>query len=332
MMMSPHKNIILAIALSVLLFLPFIAEASSVTEYRIFSAELYSRDKKLARIALRRFRLNGIERYLAVNPETLHTEIIPVGAYLVLKKSFPNIRLENKNLRYFRAIEESEKNSKRLQNAGIIHIDDQLPRAYLTADLCPSRLQLDRLLFTALIDEYGAYNKNVPVALSVTGRWLEQHAKDLAWLLELQRKKKIAIVWINHSYSHRYNKKIPFWKNFFLDAHTRVKEEILKAEARMIESGLVPSVFFRFPGLVSNRDIFAQVTVCGLIPIGSDAWLGKNQWPSNGSIILVHANGQEPVGIKRFLWLLRSKKNDIIAKKWILYDLRAGLCEGKKNR
>jgi len=34
-----------------------------------------------------------------------------------------------------------------------------------------------------------------------------------------------------------------------------------------------------------------------MIPIGSDAWLAKNQWPKEGSIVLVHANGHELIGI-----------------------------------
>ncbi|MBN1984057.1 MAG: hypothetical protein JW795_21185 [Chitinivibrionales bacterium] len=45
----------------------------------------------------------------------------------------------------------------------------------------------------------------------------------------------------------------------------------------MVENDLLPSVFFIFPGLVSDRTIVAQIVSFGLIPIGSDAWLGKGQ-------------------------------------------------------
>ena len=39
----------------------------------------------------------------------------------------------------------------------------------------------------------------------------------------------------------------------------------------------------------------------GLIPVGSDAWLAKNEVPSAGSIVLVHGNGNEPVGVEKLL-------------------------------
>ena len=65
----------------------------------------------------------------------------------------------------------------------------------------------------------------------------------------------------------------------------------------MLSAGLEPSVFFRFPGLVSRPDVFEKVVALGLVPLGSDAWLAKSrQPPAEGSIVLVHANGNEPLG------------------------------------
>jgi hypothetical protein len=77
--------------------------------------------------------------------------------------------------------------------------------------------------------------------------------------------------------------------------------------------------------LVSDKEIFKQINGFGLIPIGSDAWLGKNQWPKNGSIILLHANGNEPIGIERFFKLLNEEKNNIRKRQWLLYDLRESI-------
>ena len=37
-----------------------------------------------------------------------------------------------------------------------------------------------------------------------------------------------------------------------------------------------------------------------LISLGADAWLAIDQRPNAGSIVLVHANGNEPLGIKLF--------------------------------
>jgi hypothetical protein len=302
----------------------------SIKDYRIETTRLYTADNKLARIAIRTFSKSGRKCYLAVNPVTLATELVPVGKYFILKKTLKETRSDYAGLAYCRAMAMAEANARRLRNAGITHIPVGDPYVFMTADLCPTKLQIDRALFSRLVSDYGVVHKPVPVALAVSGVWLERHRDDLAWLLGLINKKDLAVIWINHTYNHHYNKRVPWWRNFLLDKRVRVTDEIVRNEIAMIEAGLVPSVFFRFPGLVSNKDIFMQVTDCGLIPLGSDAWLGKKQWPVYGSIILVHANGQEPVGIKRLLWLLESKRSEILAGRWVFFDLRDGLRRSMK--
>ena len=84
------------------------------------------------------------------------------------------------------------------------------------------------------------------------------------------------------------------------------------------------------PGLVSDSNIFDKVISYGLIPIGSDAWLAKNQIPGQGSIVLIHGNGNEPVGIEKFFKLLAAEKNNIRTKNWLLFDLRENVSEEAK--
>ncbi|MDO7744704.1 MAG: polysaccharide deacetylase, partial [Pedobacter sp.] len=83
----------------------------------------------------------------------------------------------------------------------------------------------------------------------------------------------------------------------------------------------LPSVFFRFPGLVSDQQVADKVLAYGIIPVGSDAWLAKGQQPSAGSIVLIHGNGNEPVGVADFIKLLKSKSPAIMGKQWLMYDL-----------
>ena len=71
--------------------------------------------------------------------------------------------------------------------------------------------------------------------------------------------------------------------------------EILETERLLIANGGTPSVFFRFPGLVSSSALMQAVRRHHLISIGADAWLAKGQKPGPGSIILVHPNGNEVV-------------------------------------
>jgi hypothetical protein len=98
--------------------------------------------------------------------------------------------------------------------------------------------------------------------------------------------------------------------------------EILGTEIALLQNGLMPSVFFRFPGLVSDNKIVTKITDFGLIPIGSDAWLAKGQQAQRGSIVLIHGNGNEPIGVNDFITLLKNKKDQVQSKQWLLYDLR----------
>ena len=132
----------------------------------------------------------------------------------------------------------------------------------------------------------------------------------------------MSITWINHSYNHRARKSNSPWDNFMLRKGTDFDEEVLENEKLMIEYGVVPSVFFRFPGLYSGEKVFKKIMEYGLIPVGCDSWIAKGQYPRAGSIVLVHANGNEPIGIKRFIHLLESKKKSILKKHWIIYDIR----------
>jgi hypothetical protein len=63
----------------------------------------------------------------------------------------------------------------------------------------------------------------------------------------------------------------------------------------------------------------------------TDAWLAKGQEPGNGSIVLIHANGNEPVGIKDFIELLRQHQQEVLSKKWELFDLRESVIENEKQ-
>jgi hypothetical protein len=169
------------------------------------------------------------------------------------------------------------------------------------------------------------------VAVSITGQWISRHPGDLQWLDSLVRTNELSIVWINHSYNHFTYKNVPLKMNFMLAPGTRIDDEVLKTEIALLQRNILPSIFFRFPGLVSDREIYRKILNLGLIPVGSDAWLAKGQWPKDGSIVLIHANGNEPLGIKDFIDLLKIKYNDVLSGRWELYDLRESLVRDKSR-
>lgn len=282
-------------------------------------------------IALRRFTRNGTDYLVTVNPATLRTSIGKARQAHCKAATMDAIKMRYNGTFFIKALRESKKNAASLQNAGFTHFLPSEKGINLTVDLCPSRHPFDRLLITTLLNEFGKIEHPVPLGLSITGVWMENHGNDILWLKNLEKRKMISPTWINHSYNHRFSKKLPLRKNFLLEKDTVIEYEVLATEKKMIESGLLPSVFFRFPGLISNLNLVEKITAFGLISLGSDAWLGKRQWPKGGSIVLVHATGNEPIGIVRFINLIKSKRNEIINKHWFLYDLRESVSNYERS-
>jgi hypothetical protein len=249
-------------------------------------------------MVLRSFDNYGKHYLLLVDPQTLITKISQVGFYTVTPMTLAQARAFFVNTPYQKAMAKVENRSVMIQDAGI---EDGMPKETgisLTADLCPSHRPLDRDIFTDIITEFKKVERPVPVALSITGVWMRQHPQDLEWLKKLQADHEIYITWINHSFNHRVSLTEPLKENFLLEPGTDINYEVLETEKAMLFNGLLPSVFFRFPGLVSDQQLVNRITDFGLIPIGTDAWLAKGQQPHAGSIVLIHGNGNEPVGVK----------------------------------
>ncbi len=276
---------------------------------------------------MRSFENEGKSYYMLVNPQTLETKIDEPSFYQVKAMTMLQARDFFKNSPYVKALRKAEKQSVTIQDAGIESGVPQEKGISLTADLCPSHRPLDKRIFTDIFTGFQKVERPVPIALSVTGIWMRQHPQDLEWLKQMQAKHEIYITWINHSFNHRVSLKAPLKENFLLEPGTDISYEVLETEKAMLKNGLQPSVFFRFPGLVSDKQLVYRVTDFGLIPVGTDAWLAKGQQPQAGSIVLIHGNGNEPTGVNDFIKLLQSKTQSIAGKQWLLYDLRESVDE-----
>jgi hypothetical protein len=301
----------------------------NITNYRVYYgwAHNYPQDW----LVLRRFENNGRDYLLLVNPQTLQTKVNETSFYQVKEMSLEQSRIFFKKTAYEKAISQAEKQSVSIQDAGIERGMPNEAGISLTADLCPSHKPLDRRIFIDMFNEFKKVEKPAPIALSVSGLWMLNHVADLEWLKKLRDAGEIRITWVNHSYNHRVSKTAPLKENFLLEPGTDINYEVLATEKLMLKYGLVPSVFFRFPGLVSDQQVVYKITDYGLIPIGSDAWLAKGQHAQNGSIVLIHGNGNEPVGVADFIALLRSKTRLIARKQWLLYDLSSTVEDEEKQ-
>jgi len=275
-------------------------------------------------IGIRSFANDGQQYLLLVNPQTLDSKVDLASNYVISRTPWTKILLEFKTSPYIKSLTAAAAKDFQIQDAGIDNAIPEEQGITLTIDLCPSHKPLDRIIFQSVFDEFKKIEQPAPLAISVSGKWMLKHQDDLNWLKDLVNKKDLDITWINHSYDHEVNS-LPLAENFLLAPGTNLDTEVLENEKLMLKNGLTPSIFFRFPGLISDRSIAQKIEAYGLIPIGSDAWLAKGQQANNGSIVLIHGNGNEELGVKDFLELLKTKKEEVISKQWLLFDLRKGL-------
>jgi hypothetical protein len=254
------------------------------------------------KIAIRSYYRDGERYFLVVDPKNFFTS-------LILAKNF-QLEKESKfsNTPYFRALKKYSKQPYVLLNYGIGRADYNTDGVFLTIDMCPAHKPMEREFFQTLVDISKKNHQPIPIAIAMTGLWMVNHPEEFAWLIDQEKQNHLAITWINHSFHHVYHENVPYQQNFLLTPGTNVEDEILSLEKMLLEKGEVPSVFFRFPGLVANQALVMKLNQFGLIPVGSNAWMAKHDPITPGSVILVHGNSNEPQGIKIVLPLLKAGK------------------------
>jgi hypothetical protein len=127
-------------------------------------------------------------------------------------------------------------------------------------------------------------------------------------LLALDEQPNVELIWSNHSWDHPKAGK-------FMNDYTpkQLRADTLRLEVRMLEWGVVPSAYYRFPGLIHDGARLKAILALDLLPIDCDCWMALVRParpdpfyhpPGDGSIILVHGNGNEARGITAFdQWL-----------------------------
>jgi hypothetical protein len=243
------------------------------------------------RVAIRSMRLQGEPALLLADPEKLTTRLERAACWTCADVEEPALA----GSRMMKAIARSAEapgliHRTFLDNAGLTHGEG--PGGYFTGDLCPSRRPMDRAFLASL------EGRATPIALSISGLWLKHHFADYRWLLDAEAEGRLSITWINHTYTHPYRPGVAVGANFLLTRGVDPDFEILETERLLIANGRTPSLFFRFPGLVSSSPLMQAVRRHHLISLGADAWLALNERPRDGSIILVHPNGNEEAGLR----------------------------------
>ena len=280
---------------------PLAAETVSITDLRPdFRA---CRDTAgNVRIIIRQYRSNNVPFLLLVNPVTLESSTVRAADIDLTG----NISIETvRNTPFVMALDRYTAPPYKLQNHGAVHAAHPVNGIFLTVDMCPSRRPFEKDFFAALADLSRQSGRGTPLAIAITGNWLENHRDDLDWIVQQIKNGKLAVTWVNHSSTHPYDSGAPLQRNFLLSPGIDFSREVLTTERFLLEKGLLPSPFFRFPGLVADGKLIQRLRELALIPIGSDAWLAKGETPKRGSFILVHGNGNEPQGIRKALQFMQ---------------------------
>jgi hypothetical protein len=278
-----------------------------ITDYRVIRLPARDQSGRL-RLAIRSFKSDGVAHLLVVDPVSFQSLDLP-AASLTLSTTAAEPSLGHTP--FMRALQRYDAPPYPLQNGGATRADSRVGGEFLTVDLCPSKRPFERELFDTLA--LAGKGAPVPVAISISGVWLLNHSEELSYLRRESAAGRLAITWVNHSYHHSYDPKAPLARNFVLTPGTDFPGEVLELEQLLLSRGMVPSPFFRFPGLVSDAATVKRLREFSLIPIGSDAWLAKGESPRQGSFILVHGNGNEPKGVKLLLPMLRAGELHLLA-------------------
>ncbi len=214
------KRIVRSPLVYVMLFICHGLYAQEIHDYQKYFALYKANWSNNPSIVVRKFLDHNTTKYLIVNPRDLSTSIVKADHADVEPDSWGDITRRFHDMPYIKAINESYKNADIIQDAGLTHFSSFEQGAILTVDLCPSVRPLDRKIFIKLINAFSKEEKPVPVALSVTGIWMNKHEKDMKWLIGLDARKEISITWVNHSYNHKTRRKIPLKENFLLGKGT----------------------------------------------------------------------------------------------------------------
>ena len=291
-------------------FLIFSCINAQIINYEKFIAECTDFEEDL--IVLRKLEdSNKNIKYISLHPNTLEVKIIEANQikerdWHFLEKKYSNtvyIKLRNYTKQQF--------NYSSLKNSGLKNLN--VGETYiLTTDLCPVyHKNLNYKLYNNISEEL---SHPIPIGIAITGRWLNHHKDGLEWLLDMQKKNIFQITWINHSYNHKYIEGRANSSNFLLIKNTDLDYEVLDLEKLMINNDLNISIYFRFPGLISNKELYSKVLSYGLIPLGSDSWIGKGNLPKNGSIVLLHGNGNDRKGVVGIAKWFKSNENKLNIK------------------
>jgi hypothetical protein len=201
---------------------------------------------------------------------------------------------------YVRGLRKTKDRTLRALNPHSLSETGLPQRAALTVDMCQSVRPWEGAFFDDLVARARAAGRPFPVGIAMTGLWLRQHPSEFQQLVAWQREGLLDITWINHSEDHPVGADF----SFLTDPKIDFRAEVTNLEADLLREGCMPSLLFRFPGLTHNAARRAELRELGLFALDANGWLAKNEPLANGTVVLVHGNGNEAQGITKYFDLM----------------------------
>ncbi len=192
--------------------MPSLPAASRISDYQAVFIPFYDEDGVLL-AAVRRYTRDDRPHFLVLDPQ--HFVFSEITAERILN-SRPAGDEAWRHTPFSLALTRQTSPPYPLQNDGLRESEHPVTGFFLTADLCPAKKPLDRAFFETTIAL--PQKPPVPVALMISGLWIRSHEADLAWLKDQIAAGRLAITWVNHSFTHPYDPAAPLDKNFLLDA------------------------------------------------------------------------------------------------------------------
>jgi len=279
-------------------------KAAIITDYKpMFLPVIH---EKKTKIAIRSYLNDDKPYFVLVDPNSFKT-VLTLQDQAALPKNEAekqNLLKKLNNTPYIKALNKYTAAPYILQNYGATNSMYKVKGQFLTIDMCPSSKNFEEDFFKKLVELSIKLNKPIPIAICVSGLWINRHTEEFLWLVKQQENGYLQITWVNHSFSHPYFKDKPLENNFLLSNKEDFESEVLEAGKILVSYNIAPSPFFRFPGLISDQTLIEKLKDLGFIPLGSNAWLAKGEKVQDSSFILVHGNSNEKTGIDLIMPML----------------------------
>ncbi len=309
-----------------------VADYSARLEPRMLSIELstetFGVERVLAEgarvVVLRHLSFRGVPTYVAAEDHSFELFMVDAEALDAATREVADE--ERGEFRYLAALERARNNVLcHLHPVMASMAPEATTRFTVTVDMCQSRREWEGDFYQRLVDLGRELGTPQPVGVAMTGLWAHRHPEDFDQLVAWQREGLLDITWINHSFHHQLSRDDDgrYW--FLTSSNVDFVAEVLELEVLLLQQGVMFSPLFRFPGLTHDERTLAELNELGLFPLDADGWVAKGEPIEDGTVVLLHGNGNEAHGIDMFFDWLDPRIEDVRGGRIVLIDATAVL-------